>query len=230
MTLQPCFVIPEDQAHTFDRYFREIGDAASCWAVSTAKHGNGVHPLRDNDSTTFWQSDGVLPHNVDIIFPKLVNVVAVAILLHGRTDDSYTPKKLVVRASCGVGDLSDVASCETQNPQGWVILQLTQDGSAPPELNNNISEFAALHQRTAAEQLEVSNSHNGSSLQYAWANGQDLGTHRSPLGMFATHIQICVLENHQQGRDTHIRGIKVFSPLHVAPYKTESFLIGTEIR
>jgi hypothetical protein len=43
-------------------------------------------------------------------------------------------------------------------------------------------------------------------------------------------VQICVLENHQQGRDTHVRGVKVFAPHSVAPYVSEKFVMGTEIR
>jgi len=36
---------------------REIGDLA-VWTLSSAKHGNGVEQLRDDQVTTFWQSDG----------------------------------------------------------------------------------------------------------------------------------------------------------------------------
>ena len=32
---------------------REIGDLA-IWSLSSAKHGNGVEQLRDNQVTTFW--------------------------------------------------------------------------------------------------------------------------------------------------------------------------------
>ena len=223
MAQQPCFIVLEEHAHYLDRHFREIGDMAT-WAVSSAKHGNGVVPLRDSDTASFWQSDGVLPHSVDIVFPRLVNVVCVAILLHGRTDDSYTPKRMVIRASCGVGELTDVAATETLNPAGWVVLQLTQDGSAPPAINNKLADFADLHQKSAAELLEYG--------PHAWTNlGADaLSAHRSSLGLFATHLQLCVLENHQQGRDTHIRGIKVFAPHSVAPFVTERFMAGAEIR
>lgn len=223
-------VVSENEAVILDRIFKDINDLAT-WSVSTAKHGNGVHPLIDNDNSTFWQSDGVLPHCIDIVFPKLQNVACVAILLHGRTDDSYTPKKMVVRACCGVGDLSDVATVETQSPTGWVVVQLTQDGSAPPPAAaNRMAEFADAHVKAAAEQLEHS--------PHAWigqnggiGRGSDaLGAHKSLLGLFATHVQICILENHQQGRDTHIRGVKVFAPHNVAPFLTEKFISGSEIR
>ncbi len=221
MALQQCFVVLEEHAPLLERHFREIGGMAT-WAVSTAKHGNGVHPLRDDDPDTFWQSDGVLPHSVDIVFPRLVNVAAVAILLHGRTDDSYTPKKILVSAACGAGELADVAATETQSPHGWVILQLTQAGTAPATMTK-LSDLSDAHVRAAAELLEAG--------PHSWTGGSgDLGAHRSPMGMFATHVQVRVVENHQQGRDTHIRGIKVYTPHPVAPYITNAFLTGNDIR
>lgn len=46
---------------------REIGDEA-VWHLSTAKPGNGVVQLRDDNNDTFWQSDGSQPHLVSINF------------------------------------------------------------------------------------------------------------------------------------------------------------------
>jgi len=37
-----------------DEGLREIGHLAS-WSVTSAKPGNGVELLRDNDAATFWQ-------------------------------------------------------------------------------------------------------------------------------------------------------------------------------
>jgi hypothetical protein len=42
---------------------REIGDSA-VWTLSSAKPGNGVAQLRDDNCDTFWQSDGLSPHTV----------------------------------------------------------------------------------------------------------------------------------------------------------------------
>jgi anaphase-promoting complex subunit 10 len=44
---------------------REIGDLA-VWTLSSAKQGNGVDQLRDNNINTFWQSDGQQPHFINI--------------------------------------------------------------------------------------------------------------------------------------------------------------------
>lgn len=48
---------------------REIG-ALAVWSLSTAKPGNGVEQLRDDNIDTYWQSDGPQPHLINIQFHK----------------------------------------------------------------------------------------------------------------------------------------------------------------
>ncbi|KRX10263.1 Galactose-binding domain protein [Pseudocohnilembus persalinus] len=52
---------------------REIGDDA-VWTLSSAKPGNGVDQLRDDNTNTFWQSDGTQPHYINIQFHKKMRV------------------------------------------------------------------------------------------------------------------------------------------------------------
>ena len=49
----------------------EIGHLA-VWTVTSSKPGNGVDLLRDGRDDTYWQSDGVQPHFVNIQFQKKV--------------------------------------------------------------------------------------------------------------------------------------------------------------
>ena len=70
---------------------REIGGEA-VWTLSSAKTGNGVDQLRDNDMRTFWQSDGTQPHHVNIQFLRKKSVAAVSFFLEHKLDESYTPK------------------------------------------------------------------------------------------------------------------------------------------
>ncbi|KAI7692641.1 hypothetical protein SSS_08363 [Sarcoptes scabiei] len=48
---------------------REIGSQA-VWSLSSCKHGFGVEQLRDNCQDTYWQSDGIQPHLVNIQFRR----------------------------------------------------------------------------------------------------------------------------------------------------------------
>lgn len=49
----------------------EIGHLA-VWTVTSSKPGNGVELLRDGRDDTYWQSDGIQPHFVNIQFQKKV--------------------------------------------------------------------------------------------------------------------------------------------------------------
>eukprot|EP00050_Salpingoeca_kvevrii_P020474 m.99030 g.99030 ORF g.99030 m.99030 type:complete len:59 (+) comp8878_c0_seq3:148-324(+) len=48
---------------------REIGDQA-VWSLSSCKQGFGVEQLRDEQITTYWQSDGPQPHLISIQFHR----------------------------------------------------------------------------------------------------------------------------------------------------------------
>ena len=143
---------------------REMGGLA-VWSVTSAKPGNGVELLRDNSTDTYWQSDGMQPHLVNVQFQKKVKLQEIAIYVNFKNDESYTPHKLSVRVGNSYHDLREVKVVELEEPDGWVVIPL-QSGAA----------------------------------QY--------------IRMFL--LQIAVLSNHQNGRDTHIRQIKVFGPTQEA--------------
>ena len=56
------------------RVRREIG-ALAVWSVTSAKPGNGVELLRDDNLDTYWQSDGAQPHLVNIQFQRKVRPI-----------------------------------------------------------------------------------------------------------------------------------------------------------
>jgi anaphase-promoting complex subunit 10 len=60
-------------APTNNSHRREIGEQA-VWTLSSAKQGNGVEQLRDDNVSTFWQSDGAQPHLINIQFMKKTHV------------------------------------------------------------------------------------------------------------------------------------------------------------
>ena len=52
---------------------RELGMQALCWQLSSAKPGNGVEQIRDENTTTYWQSDGpAQPHWIQVSFQRRV--------------------------------------------------------------------------------------------------------------------------------------------------------------
>ncbi|CAN6813245.1 unnamed protein product [Brassica oleracea] len=145
-----------------DDDLREMGKNAA-WSVSSCKPGNGVNALRDDNLETYWQSDGLQPHLINIQFQKKVRLQLVALYVDFKLDESYTPSKISVRAGDGFHNLKEVKSVELVKPSGWVSISLS--GADPRE--TFVNTFM---------------------------------------------LQIAMLSNHLNGRDTHIRQIKVYGP------------------
>lgn len=142
---------------------REVGDDA-VWSLSSAKPGNGVDQLRDNNMDTYWQSDGVQPHLINIQFSRKTAINEVALYLDYKLDESYTPKKIAIRSGSTMYDLKEIHVQHIAEPNGWISIPLhTEQGS----------------EQTALQTF---------------------------------FLQIVILAMHQNGRDTHIRQVKIYSP------------------
>ncbi|XP_058462601.1 anaphase-promoting complex subunit 10 [Malaya genurostris] len=148
---------------------REVGSQA-VWSLSSCKPGFGVEQLRDNSMETYWQSDGQLPHLVNIQFPRKTTVSQIYIYSDYKLDESYTPSRISIRCGTHFNDLQEVEVVDLCEPSGWVCIA--------------IKEVRDIPMRTFM-------------------------------------IQIAVISNHQNGRDTHMRQIRVHSPTEGATYPLE---------
>lgn len=164
---EPTLALPD--SWTSSR--RELGDEA-VWTISTAKPGNGVEQLRDNNIETYWQSDGTHPHKVTIQFLRKASISEICLYLDFNLDESYAPKKISVCAGSTEADLIEVAAMELVDPIGWIVIPLSN------------------------------------SDQDLRLGDDDLTS--TPLR--AHLVQLQVLSMHQNGRDTHIRQVKLFGP------------------
>ncbi|KAH8297221.1 hypothetical protein KR044_007536 [Drosophila immigrans] len=141
-------------------FVREVG-AQAVWSLSSCKPGFGVERLRDNIMETYWQSDGQLPHLVNIQFHKRTNISQIYIYTDYKLDESYTPSRISIRSGTNFNDLQELQVIDLTEPNGWVQIPI-KDG-----------------------------------------NVKSLRTFM---------LQIAVISNHQNGRDTHMRQIRVHAP------------------
>eukprot|EP00501_MAST-03F_sp_TOSAG23-6_P000045 GSMAST32.ASY1.ANO1.46.1 assembled CDS len=141
---------------------REVGVEA-VWSLSTAKPGNGVDQLRDDN--------------------KKMSIHEISFYLDHKMDESYTPKRISVKAGNTFHDLEEIHLLELEEPNGWITVDLSQE---------------------------------------------NLRTHL---------LQVAVQAMHQNGRDTHIRQMKVFGPRlsvtktkHLPEFKTVELSMFSCIR
>ena len=145
---------------------REVGQMA-VWSLSTAKPGNGVEQLRDDNIDTYWQSDGPQPHLINIQFHKKMRIHEIVIYTDFKLDESYTPSKISIRIGSTFHDLQEIHVEELNEPSGWVTILPPR-----PEGEGGVENVLRTH-----------------------------------------FIQVAILANHQNGRDTHIRQIKICESL-----------------
>ena len=122
-----------------------------------------MEQLRDNNVETYWQSDGQLPHLVNIQFKRKTTISNVEVYTDYKLDESYTPSKISVRCGTNFNDLQEVEVVELNEPAGCITIPLLKDFNEKP-----VRSFM---------------------------------------------VQIAVMNNHQQGRDTHLRQVRIHSPV-----------------
>lgn len=160
---------------------KEISSLAS-WTVSTAKPGNGVAALRSPDLSHFWQSDGPQPHLLSIHFFKRVSIVHMRIFLDFGNDESYTPTKIQFLAGMSLHDMQEFAEMSFDQPQGWKDVDFSTVGRP--------------------EDYEESSEDEDDESGPDWS--------RRPV-LRAFVVQVRILENHQNGKDTHLRSVQIFA-------------------
>ena len=106
---------------------KEIGELG-VWSLNSAKQGNGILQLRDNSTETFWQSDGPIPHLVNIQFLKKTAISHVALYLDYKTDESYTPEVISIRGGIHMNNMREIVKVNLTEPSKWYLIPLKQKG------------------------------------------------------------------------------------------------------
>mmetsp|Transcript_6055 Transcript_6055/g.15370 ORF Transcript_6055/g.15370 Transcript_6055/m.15370 type:complete len:171 (+) Transcript_6055:35-547(+) len=113
---------------------REIGDQA-VWSVSSAKPGSGVEHLRDGNLETFWQSDDLQPHFINIQFHRKQVVDEIRLYANQAQDESYTPERLVILSGTTFHDLIEIQTVELPEMTGWCSIKLHDVTGGPLRTN-----------------------------------------------------------------------------------------------
>ncbi|PWN88169.1 galactose-binding like protein [Acaromyces ingoldii] len=233
--------------------------SGTLWSLSSQKPGYGVSQLRHADLDKLWQSDGTLPHVINIQFARRTAVTHVSMYIDHVKDDSYTPTKVRILAGTHYHDLVEVRTREFDQPQGWKHFVLDKKGnvsdsdesdgytsssgssSSGSSFSSSSSSSSSPSSSSAAASSKPSSgtSDSGSARgSHATAERQHRAARRlqkrgaidpaEPASQLAGHVahgvsrrhppiytyylQVCILANHSSGKDTHVRGLKVWGP------------------
>ena len=195
---------------------REIG-AEAVWSLSTAKPGNGVEQIRDDNVDTYWQSDGGQPHLINVQFHKKMSIVEIAFYLDYNLDESYTPKKLSARLAARPARARAVVS-SAPFPPPRARDPTPRRGAARAQVRAGTT----FHDLVEVQAVELNEPMGWVTVPLAAPPDADGGAlddaleGAAPL-LRAHFLQICIVSMHQNGRDTHIRQAKVYGPRRSLP-------------
>nr|CEL66335.1 TPA: anaphase-promoting complex subunit 10 domain-containing protein, putative [Neospora caninum Liverpool] len=172
----------------------ELG-ALAFWQLSSAKDGSGVAQLRDNDSRTFWQSDGAAPHTVTLTFNRLMKISRVDLLVNLQIDESYTPRVVQIK----IGD----------SPAS---LHVAREAEYEPRSRDEGAAWWSIPLRPT----DALRAKHAGRLPFEDAPSEDLRAFYAWLQTI-DHVsgfclQIAVHHTFHEGRDVHIRQIRVYGP------------------
>ena len=215
---------------------RDISSLAT-WTLSSSKPGCALQQLRHPSPSHFWQSDGPQPHTLTFHFFKLVAIVKMRVYLDFDLDESYTPTKmrffagmseggLVEFASWEVHELADPETGETtsgvENVRGWSDICLRGVGGR--ETSYHGTDLTPKPKRATKGSVSGAELARKQGLETASRTRKDVAsiTDEQPIEdalLVATGgdilkcmvVQVRICENHQNGKDTHVRGFQVFA-------------------
>ena len=114
----------------------------------------------------------------------MVEIAGIRIYLDFDLDESYTPTKIAFLAGTGYNDLQEWCVMQFEQPRGWLDVDFSGVGAMDGESDDD-------------EQVED-------------ADVTQAGEKRWPV-LRAMLVQVQIRENHQNGKDTHLRGLQIFA-------------------
>jgi len=176
-------------------HLRELSSEAICWQLSSAKPGNGIEQLLRNG---YWQSDGQ-SHWIQVHFARRVAISNVCLYLDYAADESYTPKTVAIEAGVTHQDLQVCADVELREPNGWVIIPV----ESPPDPLDGLDGEDDEENEDRNRKMDYDEEHE--LMPYA--------SHYNDKHSVRVHLlRISIKSMHQNGRDTHIRNVRIFGP------------------
>ena len=124
-------------------------------------------------------------------------VCEIAFYLDFTQDESYTPKKISIRAGMTFHDLEEIKEVDLNEPVGWVSVPLH-------------AEKDPLVDESEDEDDESEDDENQNNDVDMEKKKKKKEKQLKPLRTFL--LQVCVVSMHQNGRDLHCRQVKIFGP------------------
>ena len=192
--------------------FREIGDEASSWKLSSGMKGYGIKNLRDNNDTTFWHSQGQSPHTITIEFLRKRKIAKVGLGINYQLDHNYTPKLIRIRASVSAYEDEIIHEETIDRDCIWKMIDLkphSRQYLGLKKYNKQKQKQKQKHNNKRKRgnlKLKSTRRHNDTNINFKNKSA------KPPKYLKTNRLIIEIVTCHDQGYNTHIRQVKIWGP------------------
>ncbi|KAI3381927.1 hypothetical protein SNEBB_010702 [Seison nebaliae] len=207
-------------------HIKEIGEDA-IWSVSSCKSNHGVDKLRDNRLDTYWQSDGIQPHLINIRFPQRQLISHIAFYLNASLDESYTPTEIQLFSGKSLDSVTNLSTLRLIEKNGWLLFNLHPKNVSIKddqlEIMRNKSQ-TSIFAKPSTNNIRLPNDVTQAKLiedrmEDLFEEIENEGTiypgtdalAALPYLPYTYVLQIAIRMNDQNGRDSHLRQVKLFT-------------------
>lgn len=151
------------------------------WKASSEREENPISNILDNNIHSYWQSDGFLPHFIDVEFDRITKLNNIMMFFSNKMDQSYFPSFIKIYGGTHDFDMVLLRSLVIKNAEGWINLFFYSDC-----LENKI------HMNQEAK------SYNSLNTGYIYNPPIDVKI-----------LKFTIFTNQQKGKDSHLRFIRL---------------------
>lgn len=210
------------------RHFNKIDNMVDIsnlcyWKASSSKVMHPIENVLNDDPESFWQSDGGQPHIVDIYFNKRVELTMLALFFGFEVDESYSPSVMKIYIGDSINDLTYYEEWRIQRITQWFAKKFP---SYPQNRTNKKEDDAHIcddgqPKRRYEELYGRSDSIKNKKQEKEMT-----------LPVKCQVMRLTFPLNHDNGKDTHLRGIRIFAKddgtLPVVSSNTETKIGSTD--
>ena len=149
----------------------------------------------------------------------------IRVYLDFELDESYTPTKMIFLAGMGGNDLVEFATWQGEGPCGWIDIPLEGVGGRSGGWVTQRTAFKAKRTRRKGKEPSRGRLEDGDGDDDYWHRRRhrrrddeimdeiidDMDDPYAGNVLKAMVVQMRVVENHQNGKDTHVRGFQIFA-------------------
>lgn len=158
------------------------------WESSSNKPANNIMNVINNSMDDFWQSNGYLPHTIDVKFPKLTRINNIMMYFSNSQNSSYAPYHIKIYGGTNELDLVLLKDIGIKSVEGFINIFFFDSNIKNKVVTEDDQRFIHIHGLLK--------------------NGY---VYNPPIEV--KFLKISIFSNRHRGKDSKLESVKIYQDL-----------------